>query len=161
MRRNGCRGKVRHKSFGAAVAAVKNVNNAGLDIYKCRVCGFFHLGTSSKLHKIQARIDQLLKEKKSEVREQLPRRNGEAVHVSTAEPEGVPTMQVPGLREDLGDQHVREASTAGSNHEEGAAGGMVCQRGEEAPLSGACRQPEAVQHDQDVGASTGPCDPAP
>lgn len=59
-RRDGCNGKVRHRSFGAAVAAAKMLNNAGLDIYQCRKCRGFHLGTSRKPGKVQARITQLL-----------------------------------------------------------------------------------------------------
>lgn len=54
-----CR-KVKHRSRGAAIAALKAINNAQLNAYRCRACGFWHLGNSKAEHKVQARIDQLL-----------------------------------------------------------------------------------------------------
>lgn len=59
-RRNGCSGKVRHASQQGAVIAVKRMHNAGLQTYRCPRCGGWHVGTSDKPHKVQARLDQLL-----------------------------------------------------------------------------------------------------
>lgn len=61
---NGCKGKVRHRSKGAAVAALRAIRNAGLESYPCKRCGGWHLANSRKPHKVQARIDQLLKRHK-------------------------------------------------------------------------------------------------
>ncbi len=57
-RANSCTGKVRHKNRGAAIAALKKINNAGLSGYPCRYCKGWHLGNNPK--KFQARLDQLL-----------------------------------------------------------------------------------------------------
>lgn len=54
----GCSGKVRHRNKGAAVAALKRLNNAGLSAYPCSHCRGWHLGNQPK--KIQDRLDQLL-----------------------------------------------------------------------------------------------------
>lgn len=54
----GCSGKVRHRTKGAAIAAAKRINNAGLSIYPCPKCRCWHLGNNPK--KIQSRLDQLL-----------------------------------------------------------------------------------------------------
>lgn len=59
-RANSCTGKRRHRNRGAAIAALKAVNNAGLSGYPCRFCGGWHLGNNPK--KIQLRLDQLLGE---------------------------------------------------------------------------------------------------
>jgi len=59
-RRNGCTGKLRHRSKGAAVATLRRIGNAGLTCYPCRRCGGWHLGTSRRYDKIIARLDQLL-----------------------------------------------------------------------------------------------------
>lgn len=42
----GCAGKTKHKTFlGAEYALFDNTNNSNADIYKCKDCGFFHIGT--------------------------------------------------------------------------------------------------------------------
>lgn len=58
---DGCSGKVRHKTEGAAFGALKRSKNAALSVYRCNRCGHYHLGNSRKDWKQQARIDQLLK----------------------------------------------------------------------------------------------------
>jgi len=46
---NGCAGKVQHKThLGAAYALDHNRQNKLADIYKCKECGFFHIGTQKK-----------------------------------------------------------------------------------------------------------------
>ena len=59
-RRNGCNGKVRHKSQIGAIIAMKRKKNKGLHTYGCDVCGGWHIGTDNAPWKIQARITQLL-----------------------------------------------------------------------------------------------------
>lgn len=53
-------GKVRHPTRQGAIIALKRINNAGLNHYRCPHCKGWHLGNSNKNWKIQARIDQLL-----------------------------------------------------------------------------------------------------
>lgn len=60
MKKDGCRGKVRHATKSAAVAALKRVGNAGLRSYPCPKCKGWHLGTSRDPSWVQRRIDQLL-----------------------------------------------------------------------------------------------------
>lgn len=55
-----CKGKARHKSPGGAIIALKRVNHAQLDLYRCPKCHCWHIGKSKKPEKIQARFDQLL-----------------------------------------------------------------------------------------------------
>jgi hypothetical protein len=55
---NSCSGKVRHDDRGAAIRALKKINNHGLSGYPCRYCGGWHIGNNRK--KIQSRLDQLL-----------------------------------------------------------------------------------------------------
>lgn len=56
-----CRtGKVRHPNRVAAIITMKRLKNVGLNAYRCRQCGGWHLGNSRSEFKIQARIDQLL-----------------------------------------------------------------------------------------------------
>ena len=57
-RRNGCTGKVRHATKDGACVALKKIGNAGLNVYRCRVCKGWHIGNSK--FRIQDRIDQLL-----------------------------------------------------------------------------------------------------
>jgi hypothetical protein len=46
---NGCAGKVQHRTFlGAEYALDHNRQNKNADIYKCKECGFFHIGTQKK-----------------------------------------------------------------------------------------------------------------
>ena len=59
-RRNGCSGKVRHKSQVGAIIAAKRMKNAGVGTYPCSKCGGWHVGSSDKPWKVQARLDQLL-----------------------------------------------------------------------------------------------------
>lgn len=45
----GCAGKVQHKTYLSAEYAKGENRNASLStIYKCKYCGFFHVGTSKK-----------------------------------------------------------------------------------------------------------------
>lgn len=67
-----CRGKVRHSCKAHAVIALKKVGNAGLQAYPCARCGGWHLGTSNREHKQQARLDQLF----AQIREADARRKG-------------------------------------------------------------------------------------
>lgn len=60
-RRNGCTGKVRHATQLGAIIALKRVKNKGLHLYRCPHCGGWHLGTSRRDDKVQARLDQLLR----------------------------------------------------------------------------------------------------
>ena len=58
--RCGKTGKVRHRSKGDAVHAMRLLKNAQLNCYPCPSCKGWHVGNSNKPWKIQARIDQLL-----------------------------------------------------------------------------------------------------
>jgi len=60
-RRNGCTGKVRHRTKIGAVIAMRKMNNAGLGTYPCPLCHGWHVGTSRSEYKVQKRLDQLLK----------------------------------------------------------------------------------------------------
>jgi predicted RNA-binding Zn-ribbon protein involved in translation (DUF1610 family) len=64
-RRNGCRGKVRHRTKEAAIITMKKQKNAGLNTYPCPLCGGWHIGRSNRPDKIIARIDQLLERARS------------------------------------------------------------------------------------------------
>ena len=55
-----CKGKVRHRNQGAAIAAMKRIKNAGLVSYHCPDCGAWHLGNSRRPDKIIKRLNQLL-----------------------------------------------------------------------------------------------------
>jgi hypothetical protein len=51
--------KVRHASRGAAVLALRAIDNAGLAAYRCKSCKGWHLGHRREL--AAARIEQLLR----------------------------------------------------------------------------------------------------
>lgn len=53
-------GKVRYRSRTGAIIALKRINNAALNDYKCHLCGGWHLGHSNSDYRMQQRIDQLL-----------------------------------------------------------------------------------------------------
>lgn len=54
-------GKVKYKSLLSAQIALKRLKNKSLEAYSCNLCKGFHLGSSRKDWKFQARISQLLK----------------------------------------------------------------------------------------------------
>lgn len=53
-------GKVHHKSREGATIWLRKLKNKGMNVYRCRECGNWHLGNSRQSNKVQARIDQLL-----------------------------------------------------------------------------------------------------
>jgi hypothetical protein len=55
-----CTGKIRHASYGGAVAHLKSLGNAQMRAYSCQFCKGFHIGHSNRGPKIQARFDQLI-----------------------------------------------------------------------------------------------------
>jgi hypothetical protein len=59
-RRPFCIGKIRHKDQTGAIIAMRKMKNAQLNAYPCPRCGGWHVGHSNRMHKIQARIDQLI-----------------------------------------------------------------------------------------------------
>jgi hypothetical protein len=60
-RRDGCTGKVRHKTLLSAQIAVKKTKNAQVQVYKCDTCKHFHIGRSRDLWKKEKRLDQLFR----------------------------------------------------------------------------------------------------
>jgi len=59
-RADSCSGKIRHVTYGNAVAHLKSLGNAQMRAYLCRFCKGFHIGHSNRAAKIQARFDQLI-----------------------------------------------------------------------------------------------------
>jgi hypothetical protein len=57
-------GKVAHKTREGAMIHINRLENRGMDPYRCRLCGRWHIGNSRKDWKIQDRIDQLLGHKR-------------------------------------------------------------------------------------------------
>lgn len=60
-RRDGCKGKVRHKTLLSAQVATKKTKNAQVQVYKCPICQHFHIGRSSSAWKKEKRLDQLFR----------------------------------------------------------------------------------------------------
>lgn len=60
-RRDGCTGKVRHKSLLSAQIATKKTKNAQVQVYKCRCCHYFHIGRSRDPWMKEKRLDQLFR----------------------------------------------------------------------------------------------------
>lgn len=58
--KDGCTGKKKHHSEDAAFSALRKVGNRGLSVDSCPQCANWHLGSSNRDWKKQARIDQLL-----------------------------------------------------------------------------------------------------
>lgn len=53
-----CAGKVQHKTIlGAEYALSTNRNNKNATIYKCKECGFFHIGTPAKNKSKKLKLD--------------------------------------------------------------------------------------------------------
>ena len=60
-RQNKCSSdKVTHKTRSAAMVHIRRLKNKGMEPYRCRLCGNWHIANSRKDWKVQARIDQLL-----------------------------------------------------------------------------------------------------
>lgn len=58
----GCAGKVKHKEFlGADYALSENRQNKNAEVYKCKECGFFHIGTSANKKSKILKIDNKTK----------------------------------------------------------------------------------------------------
>lgn len=53
-------GKIEHKSLAGASILRRKLKNKGLNVYRCKSCGYWHLGNSRKNWNVQSRIDQLL-----------------------------------------------------------------------------------------------------
>lgn len=54
-----CAGKIKHKTkLGAEYALSVNVNNKNANIYKCKDCGFFHIGTPAKNKSKKIKLDK-------------------------------------------------------------------------------------------------------
>jgi hypothetical protein len=59
-RRPFCIGKIRHKDQTGAIIAMRKMKNAQLNAYPCPRCKGWHVGHSNRIHKIHARLDQLI-----------------------------------------------------------------------------------------------------
>lgn len=60
-RRDGCRGKVKHKAMLSAQVAAKKTKNAQVQVYKCHICKHFHIGRSRSPWLKEKRLDQLFR----------------------------------------------------------------------------------------------------
>lgn len=60
-RRDGCKGKIRHKALLSAQVAAKKTKNAQMNIYKCPICKHFHIGRSNDPWRKEMRLDQLFR----------------------------------------------------------------------------------------------------
>lgn len=75
-KRNGCAGKVRHRSkIGACIAVKRTGRNVAMNVYKCPACGFWHLGHSRDPYRMAARIDQVLGNHERELQKRLADRD--------------------------------------------------------------------------------------
>ena len=54
----GCTGKMKHPDKRVALAALRNMNNAQMEAYRCRHCKGWHIGRTAG--RLMLRIDQLL-----------------------------------------------------------------------------------------------------
>lgn len=54
----GCAGKVQHKEWLAAQYALENNSSPNAEIYTCRTCGYYHIGTRATEKKIIRRYKQ-------------------------------------------------------------------------------------------------------
>jgi hypothetical protein len=54
-------GKIKHKTRADAMIHIRRLQNKGMEPYRCRLCGNWHVANSRKDWKVQARIDQLLR----------------------------------------------------------------------------------------------------
>ena len=52
VRRKSCEGKIRYDSIPSAMAGMKKTSSCGLNVYKCKFCGKFHVGHICKKAKI-------------------------------------------------------------------------------------------------------------
>src|SRR5262245_53133000 len=50
-------GKVSHRTRAAAMIHIHRLKNKGMEAYRCRLCGNWHIANSRKDWKIQMRID--------------------------------------------------------------------------------------------------------
>ncbi len=58
LRRKACTGKVRHKAIGDSYIHVKKLAKRGFFLapYRCKHCGFWHVGHNRKLRSIENRL---------------------------------------------------------------------------------------------------------
>ncbi|HSC57533.1 MAG TPA: hypothetical protein VLC51_10035 [Nitrospira sp.] len=60
-RKDGCRGKVRHKTLLSAQVATKKTKNVQVQVYKCPLCKHYHIGRSNRPWMKEKRLDQLFR----------------------------------------------------------------------------------------------------
>jgi hypothetical protein len=60
-RKDGCKGKVRHKTLLSAQVATRKTRNAQVQVYKCKICKHFHIGRSRDPWRKEKRLDQLFR----------------------------------------------------------------------------------------------------
>lgn len=60
MKRDGCTGKIRHKGKVGAFIHMKNLKEPGVRAYRCRLCGFWHIGHRNAADGFQSRLDRLI-----------------------------------------------------------------------------------------------------
>lgn len=59
-KRDGCTGKIRHKSKIGAIIHIKKLKEPGMRFYRCQKCQGFHIGHANAADGFQARLDRLI-----------------------------------------------------------------------------------------------------
>lgn len=60
QKRDGCKGKIRHRNKGGAWTHLRKLKEPGMAPYRCGQCGGWHIGHSSRQAGIQSRLDRLI-----------------------------------------------------------------------------------------------------
>lgn len=58
QKRDGCKGKIRHRNKGGACTHLRKMKAPGMNAYRCKQCGGWHIGHSSRAAGIQSRLDR-------------------------------------------------------------------------------------------------------
>lgn len=57
---DGCTGKRRHRNRSGALIHMEKLGEPGMNAYRCRKCGGWHIGHSNRAAGIQSRLDRLI-----------------------------------------------------------------------------------------------------
>ena len=71
MKRDGCRGKVRHVTKERACIAAKRTKNCAMNVYRCPRCKAWHIGKTRDPFRLGKRIDQILSRHQRELEARL------------------------------------------------------------------------------------------
>lgn len=60
MKKDGCTGKIRHKSKTGAIIHMKKLKEPGMRAYRCHQCSGWHIGHANAFDGFQSRLDRLI-----------------------------------------------------------------------------------------------------